>query len=42
MGMYSAGDTLRTVLNVITPIVLIALGFIMPEIRKKEDEKEAK
>jgi amino acid transporter len=42
MGMYSAGDTLRTVLNVITPIVLIALGFIMPEIRKKEDTKEAK
>jgi amino acid transporter len=42
LGMYSAGDTMRTVLNFVTPFVLIALGLIMPEIRKHEDAKDAK
>lgn len=41
LGMYSAGDMLRTVLNAVTPIVLLALGLIMPAIRKKENEKNA-
>ena len=30
------------ILNVVTPVVLIALGFIQPEIRKIQDKKEAR
>lgn len=29
------------ILNVVTPVVFIALGFIQPEIRKIKDKKEA-
>lgn len=29
------------ILNVVTPVVLIARGFIQPEIRKIQDKKEA-
>lgn len=39
-GVYSAGDILRTVLNILMPFFLLALGLIMPEIRKREDAKE--
>lgn len=38
-GMYST-DTYTMVLNIVTPIVLIALGLILPEIRKHQDAKE--
>jgi amino acid transporter len=41
MGVYSEGDMLRTVLNILMPFALLALGLVMPAIRKREDEKEA-
>lgn len=41
LGVYEEGDMLRTVLNILMPFFLLALGLIMPAIRKKEDEKEA-
>lgn len=41
LGVYVAGDTVRTVLNIIMPFALLALGLVMPEIRKKQDAKEA-
>ncbi|MBF0578446.1 amino acid permease [Erysipelotrichaceae bacterium RD49] len=41
LGVYVAGDTLRTALNIVMPFFLLALGLIMPAIRKREDEKEA-
>lgn len=31
----------QTIMNALTPVVLLALGMIMPAIRKREDEKEA-
>ena len=34
--MYKAGDMYTTVLNIITPVVLTALGLILPAIKKKE------
>ncbi len=37
MGMIS-DDPITMALNIITPIVLISLGLILPIIRKKEDE----
>ncbi|MBB5183527.1 APC family permease [Catenisphaera adipataccumulans] len=40
MGMYSP-DAKTMALNVITPVVLVALGVIMPMIRKRQDEREA-
>lgn len=39
LGMYST-DPFTMVLNVVTPLVLVALGFILPEIRKRQDAKE--
>ena len=39
LGMYSP-DPFTMVLNVVTPLVLVALGFILPEIRKRQDAKE--
>lgn len=41
LGMYKAGDMYTTLLNVITPLVLFALGMILPAIKKREDAKEA-
>ena len=39
-GMYSP-DPFTIVLNIVTPVVLTALGLILPAIRKAQDEKEA-
>lgn len=39
-GMYSP-DPFTIVLNVVTPVVLTALGLILPAIRKAQDAKEA-
>ena len=39
LGMYST-DPFTMVLNIVTPLVLVALGFILPEIRKRQDAKE--
>ena len=36
LGMYKPGDMYTTVLNIITPVVLTALGLILPAIKKKE------
>ena len=36
LGMYKEGDLFTTLLNVITPIVLTALGLILPMIKKRE------
>lgn len=41
LGVYQAGDWTRTLLNIATPFVLLALGLIMPAIRKRQDAKEA-
>lgn len=38
LGMYKQGDIYTTLLNIITPIVLVALGLILPAIRKREDQ----
>ncbi len=38
-GMYKPGDLFTTFLNVLTPIVLIALGLILPAIKKREQSK---
>ena len=35
-GMYTPGDMFTTALNVITPIVLTALGMILPVIKRNE------
>lgn len=39
LGMLS-DDPVQLALNVLTPVVLIALGLILPIIRKRQDEKE--
>ncbi len=39
-GVYVEGDMVRTLLNIAMPFVLLALGLIMPYIRKKQDEKK--
>lgn len=36
MGMYAPGDLFTTALNIITPVVLTALGVILPIIKKHE------
>ena len=36
LGMYKQGDLYTTMLNVITPVVLVALGLILPAIKKRE------
>lgn len=36
LGMYKEGDIFTTLLNVITPLVLFALGLILPMIKKRE------
>lgn len=38
LGMYST-DTFTLILNIVTPIVLVLLGLILPEIRKIQDAK---
>ena len=40
LGMYST-DTFTMILNIITPIVLVALGMIMPVLAKKEQAKKS-
>lgn len=40
-GVYDASNMLRTVLNIVMPFVLLALGMVMPYLRKKEDAREA-
>ncbi|MEY8308786.1 amino acid permease [Erysipelotrichaceae bacterium 51-3] len=40
LGVYQEGDMLRTILNIVMPFVLLALGLIMPAIRKQQDEAE--
>lgn len=40
LGVYVEGDMVRTLLNIAMPFVLLALGLIMPYIRKKQDEKK--
>lgn len=37
LGVYAEGDMVRTLLNIAMPFVLLALGLIMPAIRKRED-----
>lgn len=39
LGMYVEGDMASTLLNIITPFVLTALGLILPIIKKREDQK---
>lgn len=39
LGMYKEGDLFTTLLNVITPIVLTALGLILPMIKNREKTK---
>lgn len=36
LGMYKEGDIFTTLLNVITPLVLFALGLILPMIKRRE------
>ena len=38
LGMYST-DTFTLILNIVTPVVLVLLGLILPEIRKIQDAK---
>lgn len=38
MGIYST-DPMTLLLNILTPIVLTALGLILPAIKKHEDAK---
>lgn len=40
LGIYS-DDKFQLMLNIITPLILIALGFLLPMIRKSQDAKEA-
>ncbi|MGP1437526.1 MAG: APC family permease [Treponema sp.] len=40
LGMYSPNSMFQTVLNIFTPIVLVALGLIMPALAKKQKAKE--
>lgn len=40
LGVYVEGDMTRTLLNIAAPLVLLALGLIMPEIRKYQDKRE--
>lgn len=39
LGVYVEGDMTRTILNALMPFVLLALGLVMPEIRKAQDRK---
>ena len=39
LGMYKPGDMFTTLLNIVTPLVLLALGLIMPALKKREDAK---
>ena len=38
-GMYTPGSPFQTAMNIITPIVLISLGLIMPLLAKKNNNK---
>ena len=38
-GMYTPGSPFQTAMNIITPIVLISLGLIMPLLAKKNNSK---
>lgn len=39
LGMYSQGSMFQTVLNIVTPIVLVVLGLIMPALAKRQKMK---
>ena len=41
LGMYVANDIFSTLLNVVTPIILVALGLILAMIKKAQDKKQA-
>ena len=38
-GMYTPGSPFQTAMNIITPIILISLGLIMPLLAKKNNNK---
>ena len=38
-GTYVEGDLKATLMNIVTPFVLTALGLILPEIKKRERAK---
>jgi len=40
LGMYSKDSIFQTTLNILTPLVLVLLGLIMPAIAKKQKAKE--
>lgn len=40
LGMYSKDSIFQTTLNILTPLVLVLLGLIMPAIAKKQKTKE--
>ena len=40
LGMYSKDSIFQTTLNILTPLVLVLLGLIMPAIAKKQQAKE--
>ena len=35
-GMYTPGSVFQTTMNIVTPIILISLGLIMPYLAKKK------
>lgn len=41
MGVYVKGDLVSTLLNIVTPLVLLALGLILPALKKLEEKKQA-
>lgn len=41
MGVYVKGDAVSTMLNIITPIVLVALGLILPGLKKLEMRRKS-
>ncbi len=41
MGMYSE-DMFQFIANILTPVVLLGLGFIMPALAKRSNKKLAK
>ncbi len=38
LGMYVEGDMMSTLLNIVTPFILTALGLILPTIKKNEKQ----
>ena len=37
-GMYTPGSIFQTTMNIVTPIILISLGLIMPYLAKKNNK----